>query len=216
MKLILLTALIALAFTASEVKGVDITVAKVATADLDYTCMATFDPAGANDVVQTAAQDKVAWTWTGATAAIATDTKMFSCIIASTDATNIVFGTGSGSCYNVTVGASATTGTVWTADTYKFNCTDKTTASTALEGQTCKLYFNVGKTAVEFAAVADGKTLTQLITSAQGVANLSVTAADYKNGQITVPASGSECEDQSNAVTATFAGVAALAAASFF
>lgn len=215
MKLILLTALVAVAFTASAAGGIDITVSKVATADLDYTCQANFDPADTNTVTGGAAGDQFFWTWTDSATAVSTSSNMFGCVIATTDATNVVFGTTSGTCYNITV-AAATSGTAWTADTYKFNCTDKATASPNLEGQTCKLYFNVGKTAVAFAAVADAKSLTQKITSAQTVANLSVTSGDYVNGQIVVPAAGSECEDQSNAIATTFAGVAALTAAAFF
>lgn len=217
MKLILLVAaMAAVSFSASEVKGIDITVAKVATADLDYTCQATFDPALVNDITQVAAQDKYAWSWTTKTTEPAANDVFYSCIIASTHATNVIFGANTGTCYNATFGPTITA-TSWDSTSYVFNCTDKAVASSSLEGSTCKLYFNKGITKFEFTALADAKTLTSIMASNGGVGALSSTAGDYKKGQIVLPATGEECEDKSDAFTSTIAGAASLvAAASFF
>lgn len=109
--------------------------------------------------------------------------------------------------------------TLWTAEDYSFNCTDKAVVNTDVHGSTCTLYFDQGKGSmkdVKFSTVVDARTYIYTFASGSTIAGGELPAAAFVKGSITAPATGSECEDHSGSVSASMTAAIALIGASFF
>jgi len=226
MKLILLTAIIAVAYT--TVGPLALTTEKY---DGTLTCKMSIDIGTAGTFAQSAggAIDNVVYlfdhdatadaltsTSTGAQCIIATEVQGTASRRSLTDQHTILAAT-TGTCSNFTA-TDATppvivVGSAWTASTYGFNCTAATNA--AFNTLDCALYFDMGTTHIDLPTGTTIKAAAHLVGATETAADVA-SATALTASTFTAGTDDKACEDKSSATATAFAGAAALVGSALF
>lgn len=223
MKLILLSALICLSFTAVADNFFSASTSMVA--DADFSCALTLTAGGSGDTSgdgSTAKNAVFLASVAGSTDLSGATDSGFACEIAvtsGTSATNAwtIAGTVTGTCQNFTATASnaPVAGTAWTASEYVFNCTEIASVA-GLETLVCAIYFDYGTLSLDLPTTTSIMTGIHVVTSSEDLEDISTTNDALISKTFTAGSGDSECEDTSSATTTLFAGASALVGASLF